>query len=235
MIIVRKLREIQVFCGFFRKARRANNTSPNLTPSSDWLPACELYGEGIFFSFDETKLNEWAKIPCCISRSNIVVKRLEMSTFSNGLPRPSPRLILLHTISHILIKQLEFSSGYPVSSIKEKIFCSDRNEFPMSGILIYLVVPDKMGSLGGLAEHGKPEKFLKLWLKTIEKAEYCTYDPICSEHEGQGPDQLNRAACHGCSLLPEVSCTYNNCLLDRQFITGNNKDEIQGFIKYVQQ
>ncbi len=29
----------------------------------------------------------------------------------------------------------------------------------MSGILICLVVPDKMGSLGGLEEHGKSEIF----------------------------------------------------------------------------
>lgn len=235
LVIVKKVREIQVFCGFFRKEKKeSKSTPPNLTGSPDWLPACELYGEGIFFSFDEKQLNKWEQMAYCKDRASVINKRLEKATSNTGLPKPSPRLILLHTISHIMIKQLEFSAGYPVSSIKEKIFCSDNKDSPMSGILIYLVVPDKMGSLGGLAEHGKPERFLKLWLKSIEKAEYCTYDPICSEHEGQGPDQLNRAACHGCSLLPEVSCMYNNCLLDRKFIIGSNTNDIQGFIKYVQ-
>ena len=90
-----------------------------------------------------------------------------------------------------------------------------------------------MGSLGGLADHGKPDKFFKLWIKAMEKAEQCTYDPICAEHEGQGPDQLNRAACHGCTLLPEVSCIYQNCRLDRQFLIGNGGNHLPGFVNYM--
>jgi hypothetical protein len=234
LIVVKRLREIQAFCGFFRKAKGGISTPPGLNGSTTWLPACELYGEGIFFSLDEKKLHEWEVLSCCKECAELIAKRLEKSIFRMGLPAPTPRFILLHTIAHILIKQLEFSAGYPISSIKEKIYCSDDTSFPMSGILIYLVVPNKMGSLGGLSEHGKPENFLKLWLKAIEKAEYCSYDPICSEHEGQGPDQLNRAACHGCALLPEISCAYNNCLLDRKFITGHQNSGIIGFMHHVQ-
>ncbi len=103
----------------------------------------------------------------------------------------------------------------------------------MSGILIYVAVPNKMGSLGGLADHGKPDKFFKVWIKALEKAEQCTYDPICAEHEGQGPDQLNRAACHGCALLPEVSCIYQKSLLDRQFLIGNGDNHLLGFVNYM--
>lgn len=233
LVIVKRLREIQVFCGFGRY-KNAMKNRPALGNPTDWLPACELYGEGIFFTLDQEKLNQWETTPQCMARSEIIAQRMENSIVQRIVP--SPRFILLHTIAHILIKQLEFSAGYPVSSLREKIFCSDKKEAPMAGILIYVVVPNKLGSLGGLAEHGKPVNFINLWLKTMEKAEYCTYDPICFEHEGQGPGQLNRAACHGCALLPEITCIYNNCLLDRQFIVGRGKgkDEITGFMPYIQ-
>lgn len=232
LIIVNRLREIQVFCGFSRIFDHGQINKPCLEEETEWLPACELYGEGIFFSLDETKLQKWESYPLCVERAKIIEQRRKQSTFSK-LPKATPRFILLHTIAHLIIRELEFSSGYPVSSIKERIFCSNKKDYPMSGILIYVAVPNKMGSLGGLADHGKPDKFFKLWIKALEKAEQCTYDPICAEHEGQGPDQLNRAACHGCALLPEVSCIYQNCLLDRQFLIGNGDNHLHGFVSYM--
>jgi len=232
LIIVNRLREIQVFCGFSRIFDHGQINKPGLEEETNWLPACELYGEGIFFSLDETKLQKWESKQLCKDRADIIEQRRKKSTFSK-LPEATPRFILLHTIAHLIIRELEFSSGYPVSSIKERIFCSNKKDYPMSGILIYVAVPNKMGSLGGLADHGKPDKFFKLWIKALEKAEQCTYDPICAEHEGQGPDQLNRAACHGCALLPEVSCIYQNCLLDRQFLIGHGDNHLHGFVSYM--
>ncbi|CCK79334.1 DrmB family protein [Desulfobacula toluolica] len=231
LIIINRLREIQVFCGFTRQVgTRGNLIGPALGKKTDWLPACELYGEGIFFSLDEKKVSQWESDPLCRDRAKTIQKRLKTSAFVKNQVKATPRFILLHTIAHQIIRELEFTSGYPVSSIKEKIFCSET----INGILIYVAVPNKMGSLGGLSEHGKPDSFFKLWIKAMAKADHCTYDPICAEHEGQGPDQLNRAACHGCSLLPEVSCIYNNCLLDRQFIIGNGVNHMKGFISFIQ-
>ena len=231
LIIINRLREIQVFCGFTRQVgTQGALIGPALGEETTWLPACELYGEGIFFSLDEKKLGAWEADPLCLERSKIMEKRLKTSGFVKRQVTVSPRFILLHTLAHQIIRELEFTSGYPISSIKEKIFCSDA----MNGILIYVAVPNKMGSLGGLSEHGLPDNFFKLWIKAMAKAEHCTYDPICAEHEGQGPDQLNRAACHGCSLLPEVSCIYNNCLLDRQFIMGAGGHHMTGFIPFIQ-
>ena len=62
---------------------------------------------------------------------------------------------------------------------------------------------------------------LKLLAGAFEKAQWCSLDPVCGEHEGQGPDLLNKAACHGCILVPEPSCPYGNVLLDRTFIKGS--------------
>jgi hypothetical protein len=50
----------------------------------------------------------------------------------------------------------------------------------------------------------------------LDEAAWCAADPICIESNGQGPDSLNLAACHACSLLPETSCELQNRLLDRK-------------------
>ncbi len=49
----------------------------------------------------------------------------------------------------------------------------------------------------------------------LEAAAWCSADPLCAEHTGQGFGNLNRAACHACTLLPETSCQTGNTLLDR--------------------
>jgi len=103
----------------------------------------------------------------------------------------------------------------------------------MSGILIYVAVHDVVGSLGGLAELAEPRRFLTLLSGAFAHAEWCSLDPVCAEHEGQGPQLLNRAACHACSLIPEPSCAYGNALLDRVFIKGDLASCIPGFLNYV--
>ena len=94
----------------------------------------------------------------------------------------------------------------------------------MAGILIYVAVADEEGSLGGLMELARPERFLRLLIGAFEAAAWCSLDPVCSEQEGHGPDLLNRAACHACALVPETSCAYGNVLLDRGFVKGAAPD-----------
>ena len=51
----------------------------------------------------------------------------------------SGKFLLLHTISHLLIKQLSFAEcGYNISSLKERIYCGEEAEGKeMAAILIY--------------------------------------------------------------------------------------------------
>jgi len=66
----------------------------------------------------------------------------------------------------------------------------------------------------------------------FKHAQWCSLDPVCTEHEGQGPGWLNRAACHACSLIPEPSCDYGNVFLDRVFIKGSKSlDVIMGRLR----
>ena len=58
----------------------------------------------------------------------------------------TPRFILLHTLAHLVIRQLETQAGYPAASIRERIYCAEGAE-PMAGILVYVAVPDIVASV----------------------------------------------------------------------------------------
>lgn len=229
LIAVNRLKEILVLDGFKRPCPPPNPkpppeptlVPPDIVGKSGWLPALELYGEGVFFSLDEDLLSRWESHPTLEERSNDFQRRFA----ATGLRFDpeiivTPRFLLLHTLAHLLIRQLETEAGYPAASLKERIYCT-AGKLPMSGILVYVAVPDVVGSLGGLAELATPERFLHLLSSVFDHAEWCSLDPVCSEHGGQGPSLLNRAACHACALIPEPSCAYGNVLLDRTFIKGD--------------
>jgi hypothetical protein len=103
----------------------------------------------------------------------------------------------------------------------------------MSGILIYVAIPDVDGSLGGLAELAEPQRLILLLVKLFEKAQWCSLDPVCSGHQGQGPALLNLAACHACLLLPETSCCCGNSLLDRLLVRGDINQSLPGILEGV--
>ena len=224
VIAVNKLKEIMVFSGFQRAGGRL--VPPDVTGESDWLPAIELYGEGIFFTFDEATLQRWEDGQEIRQRADAFSRRY-VRRVGQVIPEleveVTPRFLLCHTLAHLVIHQLDAEAGYPAASLKERIYCAT-GRAPMAGVLIYVAVPDEEGSLGGLMELAKPERFLRLLTGAFEAATWCSLDPVCAEQEGHGPDLLNRAACHACALVPETSCAYGNVLLDRVFVKGASPD-----------
>ena len=221
LIAVNKLKEIMALTGF-RRANGERLTPPDITGEADWLPALELYGEGLFFTLDEALLQRWECSQALIERADAFRQRYVRRT-GQGIPElevdVTPRFLLCHTLAHLMIRQLGAEAGYPAASLKERIYCGT-GKSPMAGILIYVAVPDEEGSLGGLMELAEPGRFLRLLTGAFEASAWCSLDPVCSEQEGHGPDLLNRAACHACALVPEPSCLYGNVLLDRVFVKG---------------
>ena len=224
LVEVERLKEIMVLRGFGRLGGETL-TPPDLTGESDWLPALELYGEGVFFTLDEARLRRWEAEEALRARARPFHER-----FAGGPvrlsppPRVSPRFLLLHTLAHLLIRALETTAGYPAASLKERIYSDAGGESdrpPMAGVLIYVAVPDTQGSLGGLTQQAQPRRFLRLLTDAVDAAAWCSMDPVCGEQEGHGPGLLNRAACHACALVPEPSCAYGNVLLDRAFVAGS--------------
>ena len=218
LIAVNKLKEIMVLTGF-RRASGEALTPPDITGECDWHPAIELYGEGLFFTLDETLLRRWEDDPDVRERTLAFEQRYPAAPIRAEVDI-SPRFLLCHTLAHLMIRQIETTAGYPAASLKERIYCAAGAK-PMAGILIYVAVADEEGSLGGLMELAAPDRFLRLLTASYEAAEWCSLDPVCSEQEGHGPGQLNRAACHACTLVPETSCMYENVLLDRTFVKGD--------------
>ncbi len=230
LVRVDRLKAVKVFKGFSRLDGK-EIVPPDIVGKSEWLPAIEMYGEGIFLTLDEERLNVWEKTPAVVSRLNRLLPRFAAS----GRDAPNPltaRFMLLHTLSHLLMRQIESECGYPAASLIERIYCADAPE-PLAGILIHVVVPDIAGSLGGLAELSEPRRFLGILTRALEHSRWCSLDPVCSEHEGQGLGLLNRAACHACALVPEPACEYGNTLLDRGFIKDDADNGLPSFFGIV--
>ncbi len=236
IILVKKLAETRVLTGFSRihppVSCGFDNTSRaqmSLQPKP-WLPGIRVYGEGIFLTLKDLKIKEWLNN----IESKIYEKIFEHhKTIYNELgrePREIPvKFFLLHTLAHIMILRLSFQSGYGSSSLRERLYCLDRETQTMNGILIYTAAGDSEGTMGGLVEQGKPGSFEALFEGAIKQAIWCSNDPICIESRGQGTDSLNRAACHSCTLLPETSCEEGNRFLDRGSLIGRPDNLSAGF------
>ncbi len=226
LVRVDRLKAVKVFKGFSRLGGE-EIVPPDIVGESEWLPAIELYGEGIFLALDEDRLKVWEQTPAVVSRLNRLLPRFAQS--GRDVPNPlTTRFMLLHTLSHLLMRQIESEGGYPAASLIERIYCASAPE-SMAGILIHVAVPDIAGSLGGLAELSEPRRFLGILIRALEHSRWCSLDPVCSEHEGQGPGLLNRAACHACALVPEPACEYGNTLLDRGFVKDDAANGLPSF------
>jgi hypothetical protein len=148
----------------------------------------------------------------------------------------SGRYVLLHTLSHLLIRALAVNCGYNVSSMKERIYSTYPSGRAMSGILVYTASPDAEGSLGGLVEQAIPECLEQHLDGLLNDAGWCSSDPLCMNSIGehaQGLNGLNYAACPQCTLLPETSCTMMNLFLDRGALIGRKTENCPGYFEDI--
>lgn len=235
-----KLRETRAFVGFSRIYSRSASGNADRSwrlisrERKNWLPAVVVRGEGIFLVFDEKRLDDWDNRYGSIHRNRLsaVNKNLiDQAIRRHTIVEPaSPRFVLLHTFAHLLISQLVFDCGYGSSSLRERIYCSDAHP-AMNGVLIYTAAGDSEGTMGGLVRMGEPENLEQVIVRALDRARWCSTDPVCIESQGQGPDNCNLAACHSCALLPETSCEQQNRLLDRGTVVGDlDRPEIGFFM-----
>jgi hypothetical protein len=147
------------------------------------------------------------------------------------LPEATDRFVLLHTLSHLLIRQLCFECGYSSSSLSERIYSDD--EEGMAGILIYTASADSEGALGGLVREGLPDRLYGTFKTALFRANWCSSDPICSELQQQGVQGLNKSACHACTLVAETSCDHANSLLDRSVLIGAADAPQTGYFNHL--
>ncbi len=234
--LVDKVRVVNALTGFSRLTPAVNKDDTGFVcvkkPETHWYPAYEVRGEGIFIEFDQEAINEWIeKNPVIQARAETLSENYNNSFIGENHPRKiTPKFVLLHTLSHLLISQLSFECGYSIASLSERLYCSDEADGKsMAGILIYTASGDSEGTLGGLVRQGQPDAFPRIFMKAVNAAKTCSNDPVCIMSHGQGRDSLNLAACHACALLPETCCEERNAFLDRGMVVGVFEDKTIGF------
>ena len=115
----------------------------------------------------------------------------------------------LHTYCHILMKELEFSCGYPVASLCERLyFIPEKNRF---AFMIY-AVGGSNGSYGGITSLFYSRKIDDIIEMALERVKDCPNDPICEHGTGH---------CFACVDLPETSCEKFNTKISRSVFNTN--------------
>lgn len=232
VILAHRLREVRVLHGFRRYDVSADLVDVDLGPRgrTRWLPAVESFGEGVLLAVDESELAAWEQQEAVVTRVRDMERRRRASVIGSRLDEATPRLVMLHTLAHVLMRQLAFSSGYSAASLRERVYARHAPN-SQAGVLIYTAAGDAEGTLGGLVRQGLAPRLLRSLYAALESSEWCSSDPLCRESHGQGPDALNRAACHGCALVSETSCERSNLLLDRVLLVGDGR--VHGFFQDV--
>lgn len=182
----------------------------------DWYPAKVMYGEGIFIKFQTDILQRWSQNENVQTRFNKLQKRT--ADFYMGSRFKAPSDVLIHTLSHAMIKELSRHCGYPMTSIRERLYLEPGQE----GLLLYVTDSDKAGTFGGLVRLAQESKFKSIFSAAIRNIDWCSSDPVCYElgdNPGQGLQHSNGSACHNCCFVPSTSCGYRNCYLDRDFVS----------------
>ena len=116
------------------------------------MPASEVRGEGIFLRFAEEPLRTWLASDAVVERAKRLLAGHRTWRAARKLEPPEdgfpgPLFILLHTLAHVLIRELALECGYSEASIRERIYASLPDEEPMmAGILLYTSAPDSDGT-----------------------------------------------------------------------------------------
>lgn len=225
VVQVTRLREVKALVGFTRMSSPARgeleptNRMALSTSPPTWVPAFEQRGEGIFLQLPEARVAAWEQRVA--EHPDVVALKSAHRQWSANRAMPHdgdlqvPRLLLLHTLSHLLLRQVALECGYSSSSIRERLYLGTPAE-PTAGILLSTAASDSEGTLGGLVALGEAHHLGRLLTDALDAAHRCSSDPLCAEQVPEDPsDALHAAACHACLFASETSCESGNRWLHR--------------------
>ncbi|WP_435198249.1 DrmB family protein [Janibacter sp. GS2] len=238
VLAVDRLRKVNAVLGFTRidELDRINDSTSRLVQLSrngrpKWTVATEDRGEGIFIQLDEDAVADWeARVEAsdlwahhvAAHERNFRNRYSETSDVANHEDRlKPPRYWLVHTLAHVLIRQMAMSSGYGGASISERVYAWKRSDDrdPAAGMIVCTTASDSDGTLGGLVRLSEEARLSALIRDALRVSSRCSSDPICASRTPQDPeDFLHGAACHCCSFVSETSCERGNRFLDRRFL-----------------
>ena len=232
MVKVHRLREVTCLYGFTRLEPPPTSAESeldeiqlsvngaDLARSVEWLPAIEQFGEGIFLHVAPQFMRTWPDNTKTVTLAASLRdrERREAERFNRPPIHLGAGYWALHSLSHAFMAELALECGYPLSSLKERIYSSGPTQSDRFAILIYTSTAGGQGTLGGLS--GMAERAGELLARATKRLALCSNDPICAEHgDGNEDYPLQGAACHACLLVPETSCESRNTRLDRGLLT----------------
>jgi hypothetical protein len=237
IVRVDRLREVACLYGFTRldaapsateseldEIRLAVSGAP-LAREPTWFPAVEQFGEGIFVRLDSAAILSWAGREATRRHAGELKagERRDADRRGRDPEHLGTAYWAIHGLSHALMIELSLECGYPLSSLKERIYASKTGATPRHGLLIYTATSGGQGTLGGLS--GMAEHIPRLVDWALDRLVVCSNDPVCLEHDPDDPHDdrnLHGAACHACLLVPETSCEARNGRLDRVLLVGDH-------------
>lgn len=243
VLLLERLREVNALLGFTRveapEEAGDGKDKPKMASLSyrkpEWVPASQVHGEGIFIQFSEDAIAKWEKLTAVLKVDQMLRGGNRGWRNSRHLSPdegyPGIRYAMLHTLAHLLIRELALECGYNAASIRERIYADTNNGPHQAGILIYTAAADSDGTLGGLVDLGKPENLGRLLEQALARSKICSSDPLCSEHDADKDRSLHGAACHACSFVAETSCERGNRFLDRSLLIPTLESDDAAFFK----
>ena len=234
VVQVERLREVQASLGFTRIDAPAQDQdathrwAPLSASRVSWVPAVERRGEGIFLQLQERALATWcdrvSEHPDIVALRDAYGRWRANRDLEPDPHSPVARYLLLHTLSHLLLREVALECGYSSASIRERLYVGNA-QHPTAGLLLSTAASDSEGTLGGLVALGDARYLRRLLDQAFENAQTCSSDPLCAERLPEAPsDQLYGAACHACLFASETSCEAGNRWLHRGVLVDLGSD-----------
>jgi len=225
VVQVKRLREVQAMVGFTRIDAPSQGDldpafrAPLSTGATKWAPAVERRGEGIFLELREPLVAAWCDRVDDhphIDALRDSYRRWSANREIDANPDfPVARYLLVHTLSHLLLRQVALECGYSSASIRERLYVGSPAH-PTAGLLLSTAASDSEGTLGGLVALSEARFLGRLLEQAVDDARTCSSDPLCAERVPKAPsDHLSIAACHACLFASETSCEAGNRWLHR--------------------
>ena len=209
MLAVERLRKVNALVGFTRidALDRVGDVPRRLapltrSPGPAWTVATEDRGEGIFLQLDEERVAAWEERVLSSElwqahrdahRRNF---RRRFSETAEQVDPDSrlkpPRYWLIHTLAHVLIRQLAMTCGYSAASLSERLYAWPEADGrpPAAGLLIVTTASDSDGTLGGLVQLSEPARLEQVVTTALYRATRCSSDPVCARRTPQDPGGL---------------------------------------------
>lgn len=233
IVLVHRLREVMALVGFTRFEPQSADFIGELdiaverapiAKNPNWMPVAENRGEGIFIEFKTEAIESWQQKTAVLNRE--VEFRSSLNSWQQKHPElaqralmPSMPYLMLHSLSHLLICAISLECGYPMASLRERIYAFGPTIETNAryGILLFTASTGSEGTLGGLANSAS--NLRRHLFRALELGVMCSNDPVCSSKSTLGEnDRICGHACHSCLHIAETSCEQFNQYLDRTLV-----------------